>query len=59
MARVLVINPGSTSTKVAVFDDEKEIAQENITHGNEELASFPKTSDQASAWATGSGTSGT
>lgn len=47
MARVLVINPGSTSTKVAVFDDEKEIAQENITHGNEELASFPKTSDQA------------
>ncbi|NLI40288.1 MAG: butyrate kinase [Caldisericales bacterium] len=47
MARVLVINPGSTSTKVAVFDDDKEVAQENITHSNEELARFSKTADQA------------
>jgi len=47
MVRALVINPGSTSTKVAVFDDEKQIAQENITHENEVLCTFKKTSDQA------------
>lgn len=47
MHRVLVINPGSTSTKVAVFDDETKIVEENITHSNQELAEYPKTSQQA------------
>ncbi len=47
MHRVLVINPGSTSTKVAVFDDETKIAEENITHSNLELSEYPKTSQQA------------
>lgn len=47
MARVLVINPGSTSTKVALFDDEVKVAEENITHSNDELAKFQKTADQA------------
>ena len=32
MSQVLVINPGSTTTKLAVFENEKEIVSENITH---------------------------
>ncbi len=40
MERILVINPGSTSTKVAVFDDETKILNETIRHPDEDLASF-------------------
>lgn len=36
--RVLTINPGSTSTKVAVFDDETEVFSKNIVHAAEDLA---------------------
>ena len=38
--RVLVINPGSTSTKIAVFDDEKALFVHNIHHEPEDLAKF-------------------
>lgn len=38
--RILIINLGSTSTKVAVYDDLIEIFRESITHSNEELALF-------------------
>ncbi len=37
MYRILVINPGSTTTKVAVFEDEKRLCGENIEHTVEEL----------------------
>ena len=37
---ILVINPGSTSTKVAVFDGEKEVHSMNIDHPAEELKSL-------------------
>ena len=43
---ILVINPGSTSTKVSVFDGNMEILAENIRHKIEELARFNKASDQ-------------
>lgn len=36
--RILVINPGSTSTKVAVFEDESLTAEETIRHDMDELA---------------------
>ncbi|MDO4732299.1 MAG: butyrate kinase [Bacillota bacterium] len=36
--RILVINPGSTSTKVAVYEDEKELFMENIVHSEEALS---------------------
>lgn len=36
----LVINPGSTSTKVAIFEDAKELHKKTITHTKEELAGF-------------------
>ncbi len=42
----LIINPGSTSTKIAVFDDETMIFEKTIRHTNEELQSFNKVTDQ-------------
>lgn len=43
---ILAINPGSTSTKIAVFEDEKEIFLKNIKHSVEEIAPFEKITDQ-------------
>jgi len=44
--RVLAINPGSTSTKIALFDDNEEIFSANIKHTAEELARFTDIQDQ-------------
>jgi len=44
--RILVINPGSTSTKIAVFESEKEILNKTIRHDAEELAGFESITDQ-------------
>ena len=38
--RILVINPGATSTKIAVFDGDKEAAKKTIDHDAGELAGF-------------------
>lgn len=46
MYRVLTINPGSTSTKIALFDEDKLIFKENLTHEAEKLAEFKEISDQ-------------
>ncbi len=46
MTRLLIINPGSTSTKIAVFDDEKSIFEETLRHSVEELAPYSKIYDQ-------------
>ncbi|WP_251613195.1 butyrate kinase [Senimuribacter intestinalis] len=43
---ILVINPGSTSTKVAVFDGEKEVHSMNIDHPAEELKKFVDINEQ-------------
>lgn len=43
---VLVINPGSTSTKVAVFRDGQSIVQKNLSHSTEEVGKFEKITDQ-------------
>ena len=37
---ILVINPGSTSTKIAVFRGEEKVFDETIRHSREELAHF-------------------
>lgn len=42
----LIINPGSTSTKIAVFDDEKSIFEKTLRHSNEELAVYTKIAEQ-------------
>ena len=44
--KILVINPGSTSTKMAVYEDEKPILLRNITHTPEELAPFDAITEQ-------------
>ncbi len=44
--KVLAINPGSTSTKVAVFEDEKVLFTENVTHTDAELGQFEKVADE-------------
>ena len=45
-ANILVINPGSTSTKISLFQDETEIMTEAINHKIEDLSRFNKASDQ-------------
>ena len=44
--RILVINPGSTSTKMAVYEDTKPLIQRSITHSIEELAQFDTATSQ-------------
>ncbi|MBN2460825.1 MAG: butyrate kinase [Candidatus Cloacimonetes bacterium] len=44
--RVLVINPGSTSTKIAVFDGDKALFTKTLRHKTEELAQFDRIIDQ-------------
>ena len=44
--KMLVINPGSTSTKVSFFEDEKNVYTESIFHDAPELLQFPTTNDQ-------------
>ena len=43
---ILTINPGSTSTKVALYEDERPLFAETIHHSAEELAAFPRIADQ-------------
>ena len=43
---ILVINPGSTSTKVALFCGRDKVSEENLTHSKEELARYPALWDQ-------------
>jgi butyrate kinase len=44
--KVLAINPGSTSTKIAVYEDDKPIFKETLRHSAEELAPFKRITDQ-------------
>ena len=44
--RVLAINPGSTSTKIAVYDDEKAVFTVTLRHDSEEIAIFDGIIDQ-------------
>lgn len=44
---ILVVNPGSTSTKIAVFQGEKALLQKIIRHSGEELAPYGTIMEQA------------
>lgn len=44
--KILVINPGSTSTKVAIFENETQSFEEKIQHSVEQLKQFPDLWDQ-------------
>ena len=43
---ILAINPGSTSTKMAVYEDEKPLVLRSISHTNEELSRFDDVIEQ-------------
>lgn len=45
--KVLVINPGATSSKVAVFEEEQELLKKSIVHTAQELEGFDRVIDQA------------
>lgn len=44
--RIFVINPGSTSTKLAYFEDDVKVHEANIFHDAPELAQFGRVFDQ-------------
>lgn len=46
MYRIFTLSPGSTSTKFAVFEDDKEIFKTNVSHDPEKLKSYSEISDQ-------------
>lgn len=43
---ILAINPGSTSTKIAVYNGTEQLFLKNLKHSAEELAPFAKIADQ-------------
>jgi|GEM_PF-5116435 len=44
--RILAINPGSTSTKISVFEGESELFTETLRHTSKELSPFNNITDQ-------------
>jgi len=44
--KILAINPGSTSTKIALFEDENCVFKKSLKHSTEELAPYDKIADQ-------------
>jgi len=44
--QLLIINPGSTSTKIAVYDGNREIVSESIPHSTEEVGRYKRMVDQ-------------
>ncbi len=44
--RILAINPGSTSTKIAVYSNNKPVFLKDIRHDAEKLSKFKRVSDQ-------------
>lgn len=46
MERLLILNPGSTSTKIAVYEDEKQLFVEVLPHSVHEISKYEKIIDQ-------------
>ena len=46
MERILVINPGSTSTKIALFEGDQKLITSSLRHTDEELGQFAECLDQ-------------
>ena len=44
--QILVINPGSTSTKIAVYEDAKPLMLRTIRHSAEQLSQYEEVTDQ-------------
>jgi len=46
MYKILVINPGSTSTKLSIFIDDSEVWNKNIQHSSKKIKKYVKIIDQ-------------
>ena len=44
--KLLIINPGSTSTKIGVYSDEKEVLVETLRHSSNEIAKYDSIFEQ-------------
>ena len=44
--RILIINPGSTSTKLSLFENEKNLFTTDVFHDSSVLKQFPTINDQ-------------
>ena len=44
--RILAVNPGSTSTKIAIYDNEKPVLETTLRHPTEEINKYEKIYDQ-------------
>lgn len=44
--RILIINPGSTSTKIGFYEDGQQLFETNLTHSAEEIAKYESVMDQ-------------
>ena len=44
--KLLIINPGSTSTKIGVYEDENEILEETLRHSSKEIDGFKSIFEQ-------------
>ena len=42
----LIINPGSTSTKLALYEDKEKVVQENVEHDAAQMQQFDSIADQ-------------
>lgn len=44
--KILIINPGSTSTKIGLYEDETQLMEETLRHSTEEIAQYATIYDQ-------------
>ena len=44
--KVFTVNPGSTSTKIAVFDGEKKVYSANVSHDSKVLEEYKTLEDR-------------
>ena len=44
--KILIINPGSTSTKIGVYENETQLMEETLRHSTEEIAQYDTIYDQ-------------
>ncbi len=43
---ILIINPGATSTKIGVYEDETQLMEETLRHSTEEIAQYASIYEQ-------------
>ena len=44
--RMLIINPGSTSTKIAIYENITSVFEKKLSHSSDEVSAYPRIADQ-------------